>query len=295
VTYDPGYSPLHFTGQEYDADAGSDHFLFRQYGYAQGRWMSPDPAGQAAVNLSNPQSWNRYSYTQSEPINRIDPLGLWVWSSGNCYFDTVASFVDVGNGPEFAGYGTNFLGCVEPATAAGAGGGVGPLESEPECISPRRLTSYERAMLRASQFWASASGKTIGFGLGASGSINPLTGVPAPSMNAGTGGGISNMLVTDTSGNSALVTTYTQIGLNFANKGGAIQGGLQFSYGNQQLTPGWSGSLSGSISGGPGLGGTVSEDSNGTTTFNAGLGLGAKVSGGLSELNASYAQLICKE
>jgi len=162
------------------------------------------------------------------------------------------------------------------------------------CLSSGALTAYERAMLVASQFWASMLGRTVGFGLGASGSINPMTGIPVPSVNAGTGGGISNMLVTDTSGNSALVTTYTYIALNFANHGGAIQGGVMVLLGNQQLTPGWSGSLSGSISGGPGLGATMSADSNGTFTLNAGVGLGARASGGPSEMNFSNTKLICE-
>jgi len=51
-------------------------FDFRKYSPAQGRWISPDPAGMAAVNLSNPQTWNRYAYVGNEPCNSIDPFGL---------------------------------------------------------------------------------------------------------------------------------------------------------------------------------------------------------------------------
>src|ERR1700744_5673086 len=35
-----------------------DDFLYRRYNPTQGRWISPDPAGLAAVDPSNPQSWN---------------------------------------------------------------------------------------------------------------------------------------------------------------------------------------------------------------------------------------------
>jgi len=42
----------------------------------QGRWISPDPAGLAAVNPADPQSWNRYSYVGNRPLNAVDPLGL---------------------------------------------------------------------------------------------------------------------------------------------------------------------------------------------------------------------------
>jgi len=42
----------------------------------QGRWISPDPAGLGAVNMENPQTWNRYAYVENGPLNAVDPLGL---------------------------------------------------------------------------------------------------------------------------------------------------------------------------------------------------------------------------
>jgi hypothetical protein len=48
---------------------------FREYGI-QGRWPSPDPAGLAAVDPANPQSWNRYAYVMNSPEDFVDPLGL---------------------------------------------------------------------------------------------------------------------------------------------------------------------------------------------------------------------------
>lgn len=66
-----------FTGQKEDTVAGFDDFLFREYSAAQqGRWISPDPAGLAAVDITDPQSWNRYAYLTNNPLNAIDPLGL---------------------------------------------------------------------------------------------------------------------------------------------------------------------------------------------------------------------------
>jgi RHS repeat-associated protein len=51
-------------------------FLFRQQSSAQGRWLVPDPAGLAAVDITNPQTWNRYAYVANNPLDAIDPLGL---------------------------------------------------------------------------------------------------------------------------------------------------------------------------------------------------------------------------
>src|ERR1700730_18604434 len=64
-----------FTSQRQDTVAGLYDFPAREYSY-QGRWVSPDPAGLAAVDPSNPQSWNRYAYVFNNPLNSVDPLGL---------------------------------------------------------------------------------------------------------------------------------------------------------------------------------------------------------------------------
>jgi RHS repeat-associated protein len=73
-----GASPIHFTGQERDPDteSGLDHFWLRNYSSTQGRWLSPDPAGLAAVDITDPQSLNRYAYARNQPLDMIDPLGL---------------------------------------------------------------------------------------------------------------------------------------------------------------------------------------------------------------------------
>jgi RHS repeat-associated protein len=41
-----------------------------------GRWLTPDPAGMAAMDLSNPQTWNRYAYVTNNPVSATDPSGL---------------------------------------------------------------------------------------------------------------------------------------------------------------------------------------------------------------------------
>ncbi len=65
-----------FTGQTADVVSDEYDFMFREYHSTQGRWISPDPAGMAAVTLGNPQSWNRYAYVGNSPLVLTDSLGL---------------------------------------------------------------------------------------------------------------------------------------------------------------------------------------------------------------------------
>jgi len=72
-----GTSDFSFTEQNQDTNYNLYDFPFREYDYGlQGRWTSPDPAGLAAVNSMNPQSWNRYTYALSDPTGFVDPTGL---------------------------------------------------------------------------------------------------------------------------------------------------------------------------------------------------------------------------
>jgi len=90
AAYDRAYAPFgevyeeaggiidrNFTGQTTDTVSGLYDFLFRQYSPVQGRWLVPDPAGLAAVDITNPQTWNRYAYLANNPLNATDPLGLY--------------------------------------------------------------------------------------------------------------------------------------------------------------------------------------------------------------------------
>jgi len=72
---------LNFTGQDQNTISGLYDFLYRRYHPVQGRWISPDPAGMAAVDPNNPQSWNRYAYVTNNPLASVDPLGL---DDGGC-------------------------------------------------------------------------------------------------------------------------------------------------------------------------------------------------------------------
>ena len=51
----------------------------RYYSNAYGRFMTADPYTNSG-RLNDPQSWNRYSYTRGDPVNRVDPVRTDDWS-----------------------------------------------------------------------------------------------------------------------------------------------------------------------------------------------------------------------
>ena len=64
-----------FSGQMQDVTQGPTGmyaFLFRQHSPTEGRWLTPDPVGLAAVDITNPQTWNRYAYVGNNPLSNID-------------------------------------------------------------------------------------------------------------------------------------------------------------------------------------------------------------------------------
>jgi RHS repeat-associated protein len=65
-----------FTGKERDAESGLDNFGARYDSSSMGRFMSPDPLLNSG-HPSNPQTWNRYAYTLNNPLNIVDPTGLY--------------------------------------------------------------------------------------------------------------------------------------------------------------------------------------------------------------------------
>ena len=86
----PGGDNGYFAGMLGVADAGAIPDAYqataRLYHQDEGRWVSPDPAGLGAVDLSNPQTMNRYAYVANNPLNFTDPSGLYgycPWGTDN--------------------------------------------------------------------------------------------------------------------------------------------------------------------------------------------------------------------
>lgn len=65
----------HFTGYEADSETGLNFAQARYQSNLQGRFTSVDPLG-ASASVGDPQSFNRYSYVENNPVNAIDPTGM---------------------------------------------------------------------------------------------------------------------------------------------------------------------------------------------------------------------------
>jgi RHS repeat-associated protein len=70
----PGFQPFGFAGSLYDRDTGLVRFGARDYAPETGRWTAKDPIGFAGADP------NLYSYVRADPINAIDPPGLFLMS-----------------------------------------------------------------------------------------------------------------------------------------------------------------------------------------------------------------------
>ncbi len=71
-----GYNPQdtwNFATYWQDSASGLDYANNRYYSNAYGRFMTPDSY---SGGTADPQSWNKYSYTRGDPVNRSDPAGL---------------------------------------------------------------------------------------------------------------------------------------------------------------------------------------------------------------------------
>ena len=68
-----GGDPYGYTGEQWDGEAEVLYLRARMYQPEMGRFISSDPW---PGDMSSPQSLNRYSYVENDPINATDPSGL---------------------------------------------------------------------------------------------------------------------------------------------------------------------------------------------------------------------------
>jgi RHS repeat-associated protein len=200
VQYSLGYAPFGetysesgavdrvYTGQTQDTVAGSTalyDFQFRQHASSQGRWLVPDPAGRAAVDPTNPQTWNRYAYVANNPLSNVDPLGLdgQCDDKGNCTVTATAQAPPVIVVPSttivvtgwwdepFGGWPgpgnlTAFMcmvmgGCSGGGSSSGGGGGGGTSQPQPK-TAPSNVANNGRQPNKITCGTVLPNGRTVG-------------------------------------------------------------------------------------------------------------------------------------
>jgi RHS repeat-associated protein len=85
------YNTHKFTGKERDSESNLDNFEARYDSSTLGRFMSPDETF-AGWDQHDPESLNRYSYVENNPLSAIDPDGHDVMvcvNNGNGHFNCV--------------------------------------------------------------------------------------------------------------------------------------------------------------------------------------------------------------
>ncbi|HEU4596604.1 MAG TPA: S8 family serine peptidase [Pyrinomonadaceae bacterium] len=91
----PAFQPRKFTSYERDAN-GTDEAMFRRYNRWHARFDQPDPY-EGSYDLGNPQSLNRYAYVGNDPVNFVDPTGLYQRCTTGS--NGAVTCVEVGGGP----------------------------------------------------------------------------------------------------------------------------------------------------------------------------------------------------
>jgi len=77
----PGFQPFGFAGGLYDPDTGLTRFGARDYDAETGRWTAKDPI------LFGGGDSNLFGYTGNDPVNGIDPAGLWAKEAHDYFID----------------------------------------------------------------------------------------------------------------------------------------------------------------------------------------------------------------
>jgi RHS repeat-associated protein len=151
-----------FTGQNQDLAGDLYDFAYREYHPTQGRWTTPDPAGQAAADLADPQTWNAYGYVRNDPERLVDPDGLEFFWVGNCLWNRQYYYVQ----GERQGYDDFLVACNLPYDIGhgsdnwfGPGGGRGRAGSTEQVKPPAPETSqqtFRQCMLQRAEFFSIA-------------------------------------------------------------------------------------------------------------------------------------------
>jgi len=78
---DRAFTPVGFAGSPQDGSTGLSVMGHRYYDNQTMRFISPDPSN-LAIRYTRPSSWNLYQYANNNPVNVIDPTGLFGEAEG---------------------------------------------------------------------------------------------------------------------------------------------------------------------------------------------------------------------
>jgi RHS repeat-associated protein len=135
-----------YTGQRIDTETnGLYNYRARMYHPAWGRFMQPDPLGtlteipQASVGGTGNRT-NLYAYVANDPLNNVDPLGLWTLQLG---FSAGFTFPTGFSGTFFFGLALDdkggaaayYGGGIGAGVGAGAGGGLSVIASSANTVN----------------------------------------------------------------------------------------------------------------------------------------------------------------
>jgi RHS repeat-associated protein len=145
------FQPHKYTSYERDGNGGDDA-MHRRYQSNWTRFSQPDPYD-GSYDATNPQSFNRYSYVQNDPVNFTDPTGLFciqrehwdektatLYVSWDCYLEG-------GGGGGGASIMPTGGGSIEPRGGGGRGGGLGggsqnQQQQQPDPCANQLLTQF---------------------------------------------------------------------------------------------------------------------------------------------------------
>jgi RHS repeat-associated protein len=197
----PGFQTFGFAGGLYDPDTGLTRFGARDYDPASGRWAAKDPILFAGGDT------HLYAYCGSDPVNCIDPSGLWVGVDDAVFAGTgalvgvagraVGDFLtgDLSSWEDYAGAavggavgGETLLYTANPFLAGAAGGLAGNLTGQ----GLKNLTGKQCGIDVGSAVFDTAFGTATGF----------IPGRPrVPGINSGRGSalGVFRQIVTKVS------------------------------------------------------------------------------------------------